>query len=106
MEQDISEIIVREEAEAAHEIIPSLTDDCTAVSIHHSLEESYQAGLQNLPENFVTANRPIVSSTAADNMTTSSVQIHVVCSFMNEPRSLTVFTRLNAAFIFIDAAFN
>lgn len=77
LEQDISEIIVREEAEAAHEIIPSLTDDCTAVSIHHSLEESYQAGLQNLPENFVTVNRPIVSSTAADNMTTSSAQIHV-----------------------------
>jgi hypothetical protein len=81
LEQDIKEIIERGEAEAAQEIIPSLHDNCSAVDIHHSLEESYQAGLpQSMSGTFLTTDQPIMSSTSSDLVTTSSASGHVVCS--------------------------
>ena len=81
LEQDIKEIIERDEAEAAQEIIPSLQDSCSAVNIHHSLEESYQAGLpQRMSGTFLTTDQPIMSSTSSDLVTTSSAPVHVVCS--------------------------
>ena len=75
LEQDITEILERGEAEAAQEIIPSLHDNCSAVNIHQSLEESYQSGLpQSMSGTFMTTNQPIMSSS---ELATSSA--HVVC---------------------------
>ena len=80
LEQDITEIIERDEAEAAQEIIPSLHNDCSAVNMHQHLEESYQAGLpQSISGTFLTTDHPIMSSSSNDLVTTSSASSHVVC---------------------------
>lgn len=88
LEQDITDIIERGEAQAAQEIIPSLHDSCSAVSLHQSLEESYQAGLQHgVSETFLTSttttNQPILSSTSRGLVTGSSASAHVVRAFTN-----------------------
>jgi hypothetical protein len=81
LEQDMREIIERDEVGAAQEIIPSLHDNCSAVNIHQSLEDSYQAGLpQSMSGTFLTTDQPIMSSTSSDLVTTSSASVHVVCS--------------------------
>ena len=72
MEQDITDIIERGEAEAVQDIIPPLTDD--------SLNEGFANGLENLSRTFVTTSQSIVSSAAGQNTCTSTSQLHVVSS--------------------------
>ena len=80
-EQDITEIIERDEAEAAQGIIPSLNDSCSAVNIHEHLEDSYQSGLpQSMSGTFMTTNHPIMSSATDELVSSSSRRVHVVCS--------------------------
>ena len=82
LEQDITEIIERDEAEAAQGIIPSLQDDCSAVNLHEDLEGSYQSALpQSMSGTFMTTNQPIMSSTTDELARSSSARVHVVSSF-------------------------
>ncbi|XP_046859222.1 myb-related protein A-like [Xenia sp. Carnegie-2017] len=74
LEQDITEIIERDEAEAAKEIIPSIEDDnCSRVNIHQGLEKSCQPVLpQSMAEAFLSNSESIMSSTPTDLMSSSS----------------------------------
>ncbi|XP_028399868.1 myb-related protein B-like [Dendronephthya gigantea] len=79
LEQDITEIIERDEAEAAQEIIPSLQHaNCSVGNMRQTLEESYQAGLpQSMSETFLTTVQPIMSSNSAELPKNSTAPVHV-----------------------------
>lgn len=81
LEQDITEIIERDEAEAAKEIIPSIEDDnCSRVNIHQGLEKSCQPVLpQSMAEAFLSNSESIMSSTPTDLMSSSSGHTDMVC---------------------------
>ena len=80
LEQDITEIIERDEAEAAQEIIPSLQHaNCSTGNMGQILEESYQAGLpQSMSETFLTTVQPIMSTNSAELPKNSTAPVHVV----------------------------